>query len=71
MKKKYTRESAIARLKRNGVEILSIKKVKPMTILDPFPKPYTVHFINTRGTGIKLQGTADYLINNFYDMARQ
>lgn len=67
---KYTRESAMARLKRNGVEIKAVTKQPRPTEKNPFPDTYILYLISTRGLGIKLQGAADYLINKYYDMAR-
>ena len=70
MKKKYTRKSALNRLLQNGVEIKRVKKIPQATEKNPYPKSYTLHYISTHGLGIRLQGTADYLIKNYYDMVR-
>ena len=65
---KYTRESALNRLRRNEVEIKVVKK--PKDPKKPLGDTIVIHYISTKGLGIKLQGTADYLINNYYDMTR-
>ena len=67
---KYTRKSALQVLSRNGVEVKRVKKTPKATEKNPSPKSYILHIIFTRGLGIKSQGVCDYLINNFYDMAR-
>ena len=70
MKKKYTRKSAMDRLLRNGTEIKRVKKTPQAKEKNPYPKPYTLYYVSTHGLGIGLQGTADYLIKNFYDVVR-
>jgi len=60
----YTREQALACLRRNHVEIKS-KKGK-----DHHGDTITRHYISTQGLGIKLQGVADRLINHYYDYFR-
>ena len=67
---KYTRKSALQILDRNGAEVKRVKKTPQATEKNPYPKSYTLYYIVTSGLGIKLQGVADYLIKNFYDMVR-
>lgn len=71
MKNKYTRSSALAILSRNGVQIQVVKNTPVPTAANPYPESRNFHYIPTRELGIKLQGVADYLINNFYDIFRK
>ena len=66
---KYTREQALRILKRNGVEVKKV--VVPKDPRMPLGDTLTLHYIGTRGLGIKLQGVADFLINHHYDMVRR